>query len=177
MIPWSERRFQYTSKQPALYATATLRGPRRTEENVQAWACLDYGRGLWPYGTTWNWASAAGVQGVHPVGLQFGGKWTDGTGMTENALFVAGKIHKIGDTIDFAYDHRDFLKPWTLRSERVDLAFSPFMQNAVRIPLGVVSLDAHVCFGRFFGRVQMDGGDWLAVTSLLGWAEEFRTRW
>src|SRR6185436_3904336 len=126
VIPFSERRFQFTSKQNTLPAEGEVRVPGRAfsfSPHNQSFACLDYGRGLWPYRTTWNWASASGVQDGRTIGLQLGGRWTDGTGMTENALCLDGRLHKIGDDVQFAYDTRDFMKPWTLSSPRVALRF------------------------------------------------------
>lgn len=48
------------------------------------------------------------------MGLQLGGKWTVGTGMTENALCVDGRLTKIGEELDWGYS--DFLGPWTVRT-------------------------------------------------------------
>ena len=42
---------------PALGALR-IRGEARTIA-PGAWACLDYGRGVWPAKTRWNWASTA----------------------------------------------------------------------------------------------------------------------
>ncbi|MET8551707.1 DUF2804 family protein [Micromonospora zamorensis] len=42
--------------------------------------------------TAWNWAAGAAPGRA----IQLGGKWTDGTRVTENGLFVDGRLHKIG---------------------------------------------------------------------------------
>jgi hypothetical protein len=47
---------------------------------------LDVGRGRWPSEITWNWGGGAGRCGDHVVGLQFGAKWTAGSGYTENGI-------------------------------------------------------------------------------------------
>ena len=39
--------------------------------------------------------------GGRRIGLNFGGKWTDGTGMTENAVFVDGVMTKMHEDVIF----------------------------------------------------------------------------
>jgi hypothetical protein len=175
VIPWSERRFQYTSKQTALYSRGTVTAGARTYDFSTAFATLDYGRGVWPYSVTWNWANAAGVQDGQVFGLQFGGKWTDGTGQNENGFIAGGRLHKIHDDVVFTYGR--FAEPWTLKSPRVDLTFTPFLHKRVAAPLLVASAELNLCFGHFSGTVIADGGDPIRIARLLGWAEEFRGRW
>ena len=176
VIPWSERRFQYTSKQTALNMRGTISVGGLTHDVTGGFATLDYGRGVWPYSTTWNWANAAGVEHGHRIGLQFGGKWTDGTGMTENGLMLNGRLHKIKEDVAFDYA-RGFDAPWTLSSPHVDLRFEPFMRKRISAPLLVGSAYLNLCFGHFSGMVEGDGSGPIRVESLLGWAEEFRGRW
>jgi hypothetical protein len=109
VIPWSDTRFQYTSKHQARPATGTLRlgdrasGPRRPGPG--AWGVLDVGRGRWPYRTRWNWGSGAGrADDGRVVGLQVGGKWTQGTPSTENGVIVDGRVVKLGDELIWDYD-------------------------------------------------------------------------
>ncbi len=180
VIPFSERRFQFTSKQNTLPAEGEVRVRDRRysfSRDNQSFGCLDYGRGLWPYRTTWNWASASGVQAGRTIGLQLGGRWTDGTGMTENALCIDGRLHKIGEDLRITYDRNDFKQPWRIEGERVRLGFEPFLEKKLRVPLWVVGAELHLCFGRFSGTVVGDDGEEVPVRKLLGWAEEFRGRW
>jgi hypothetical protein len=83
VIPWSDRRFQFTSKQNTRPASGTISVGDRTWAvgATEDFAVQDLGRGIWPYAIRWNWASASGrsVDG-RLVGLQFGGTWTEGTG-------------------------------------------------------------------------------------------------
>ncbi|HVM95866.1 MAG TPA: DUF2804 domain-containing protein, partial [Candidatus Acidoferrales bacterium] len=79
VIPWSDRRFQFTSKHNTRPARGTAVLDGRTyafDADNNSYGVLDYGRGVWPYNTTWNWASASGRQGAHVIGLNLGGKWT-----------------------------------------------------------------------------------------------------
>lgn len=188
MIPWSSRQFQFTSKQNTRPATGTVRVGERTwviDATRDAWGVQDLGRGIWPYRNRWNWGSASGYgtddQGNRRlVGLQFGGKWTDGTGCTENALCIDGRLTKIGEDLEFAYDVTDYRRPWTIRAKRsglVDLRFEPAYEKVLDIQLGAGAAQAHVCFGHFSGRVVTESGETIEIAHLFGWAEEMRARW
>ncbi|MGB3015901.1 MAG: DUF2804 domain-containing protein, partial [Candidatus Nanopelagicales bacterium] len=124
VIPWSDKQFQYTVKENTLPASGSLRvdGRDLPLPEGQTWAVLDHGRGRWPYSTTWNWGSGSGQSGDHVIGLQFGGKWTEGTGMTENALCIDGRVSKISQELEWTYDQ--WLEPWTIRGDEVDVVFT-----------------------------------------------------
>ncbi len=181
VVPWNAERFQFTSKHTARPASGTLRlGDRTLPFGDDSWATLDHGRGRWPHRVTWNWGAASGVTDGHTVGLQFGGKWTDGTGATENALCVDGRLSKIGETLDWHYDTADFLRPWTLRtpgSDQVDLTFTPFHDRHTRTDAGLLANHTHQCFGHYSGRITPDEADPIHIDNLLGWAEEVHMRW
>jgi len=176
VIPWSEGLFQYTSKQTGLHTSGKISVGGVTHDATGGFGTLDYGRGVWPYRTVWNWANAAGVEHGQRIGLQFGGKWTDGTGMTENGLMLNGRLYKIKEDVAFDYG-RGLDAPWTLRSPHVDLQFEPFMRKRVFAPLLVASVQLNLCFGHFSGTVEGDGSGPIRVERMLGWAEEFRGRW
>jgi hypothetical protein len=120
VIPWSRDRFQFTSKQntsplPApsvsgLTSTSSkrevVRGPGLRPRSLEIRLLLELGRRL-------------GVQGGQTVGLNLGGGWTDGTGMTENGICVDGRLTKIGDDLEFTYDS-DYMRQWSVRSRASD---------------------------------------------------------
>lgn len=183
VIPWSSRSFQFTSKQNTRPATGTVlfNGESfRFDHSNQAFGCLDFGRGVWPFQTVWNWGAASGWQDGLLVGLQLGGKWTDGTGMTESALCLNGRLHKVSEPLIWAYDIRDYRRPWRIyapHERRVDLTFLPLIKVAQRLELGVIGTDLHWVLGHYEGTVVADNGDRIAVANLLGWAEEHVARW
>lgn len=179
VIPWSPNRFQFTSKQEALPA----RGEVRLGERLIAFdgfACLDFGRGVWPYRGFWNWAAASGVQGGRTVGLNLGGGWTDGTGMNENGFVVDGRVTKVHDDLTFEYDPADFMRPWRIRTretDQVDLVFEPFFERVARTDALIVRSEVHQMIGHFTGTVVTEGGERIAIERMVGWAEEHRARW
>jgi hypothetical protein len=187
VIPWSDRRFQCTTKDVARPAAGSVRWNGETylfTPDGTSWGCLDFGRGKWPYRTRWNWGAAAGIVD-RPidrvrVGIQLGGRWTVGTGMTENALSVDGRLSKISEELAWTYDPHDWLRPWRIRttaSDRVVLTFRPVHDKASRLQLGVLAQSVDQCFGTYTGTIVPDDGPSLAVDGLFGWAEEATWRW
>jgi hypothetical protein len=178
VVPWSDRRFQYTLKDVARPARGQLVLEGRAHTlSTGSFAVLDHGRGRWPYRVAWNWAAASGVVDGRTLGLTLGGKWTDGTGSTENALLVGGRLHKISEELEWSYDRAAWTKPWRIRGARVDARLTPFHERRSRANLGVLSTEVHQCFGRFEGWASTDAGERISLDGLDGWAEEARHRW
>ena len=63
VVPWSERRFQYTLKDLANPVTGSVTLDGVAHDLGSGWAVLDRGRGRWRYATRWNWG---------------GGQWSGG---------------------------------------------------------------------------------------------------
>lgn len=184
LIPWSHRQFQFTSKQNTRPATGTVRvGSREWTISAEhdAWGVQDLGRGIWPYSNRWNWASASG-HGTDGrlVGLQLGGKWTVGTGATENALCIDGRLTKIGEELEWSYDWEHPMQPWrvrTSRSDQVDATLTPTFDRYDVTDLKVLKMEVHQCFGTWAGRVVGDDGVPVQFDGIRGFAEEARNRW
>ena len=170
VIPWSDKRFQYTVKDNTLPASGSLRVDGVERPVDQAWAVLDHGRGKWPYNNVWNWGSGSGESDGHAIGLQFGGKWTVGTGMTENALCVDGIVTKIHDELEWGYGA--WLEPWTVRGPEVDMVFTPAFERASKTNVLAIATETHQCFGVWNGTVLNH-----TVEGVRGFAEEARMRW
>lgn len=179
VVPWGRWRFQYTVKDVGrpVRGTLTVDGTTHEVSPEDSFAVLDHGRGRWPYSMTWNWAAASSAEQEHAVSLQLGGKWTDGTGSTENAVLVEGRLHKISEDLTWTYDRDDWLKPWRITGERLDAHFVPFHERVSRTNLLVVAGETHQCFGHFSGWATLDSGDRVTFDGLVGWAEEARNRW
>jgi hypothetical protein len=187
VIPWSPRRFQFTSKHQARPASGELVvGDRRwrfgrTRGGEDAWGVLDVGRGRWPYRTRWNWGGGAGRVGdAGPVlGLQLGGLWTEGTGFTENGILVDGRLSKLGSELRWQYDWNEPLRPWRVEDPagRLRLELTPRHDKHTRIEAGVLGTETHQVFGTWSGTVHPDGGDGIDFSGLQGFAEESRSRW
>jgi hypothetical protein len=182
VIPWATDQFQFTSKQNTLPASGfVLLGDERLEFAAPSFGCLDYGRGVWPEHTIWNWGSASGMQGGRTVGLNLGGQWTDGTGMNENGVCVDGRLTKISEDLVFEYDRAAMMRPWrvkTAATKRLDLTFEPEFERASNSGRrDSYFTEAHQMFGRYSGRITPESGAPLHVKDLFGWIEEHEARW
>jgi hypothetical protein len=192
VIPWSPTRFQYTSKHQARPATGTLRlgdeerafggGPGQGGGDRQraAWGVLDVGRGRWPYRTRWNWGGGAGhAEDGRVVGLQVGGKWTEGTPATENGVIVDGVVRKVGQELTWEYDWGAPLEPWRVHAAdgSLDATLTPTYDRHDRIEAGILGTEVHQVFGTWRGRAIAPDGSTVEFDELVGFAEESRSRW
>ena len=181
VVPWNDRQFQFNSKQNSLpvEGRVCLDGRAYDFDPQTSFACLDFGRGIWPYKVQWNWSSVCGRQGDDVIAVNSGAGWTHGTGATENSLCLNGHVTKISEEIVFEYDRSDFMKPWrlhTAHTDTVDLIMTPFFDKHSKTSLGVLRTEVHQCFSRFRGTVRADGRT-LEIGNLVGWAEEHIGRW
>jgi hypothetical protein len=121
------------------------------------------------------------VQSGRTVGLNLGGQWTDGTGMTENGVCVDGVVTKISEDLTFVYDRQDLMKPWRVRtpvSDRIDLRFEPEFERVSKSgKRESYFTDARQVFGCYAGRIVPDGGAPIELRDMFGWIEEHEARW
>ena len=182
VIPWSDKLFQFTSKHECLPATGTVKIGSETFEFTpsRTFATFDYGRGFWPQRSAWNWAAASGIQQGRAVGLNLGGKWTDGTGMNENGFVVDGCLTKLSEDLIWEYDTADFLRPWTIRtsvSDRLYVRLEP-IHNRHDLTQGQnYHREVNQAMGYFTGYLVPDDGDRIELSDLFGWAEELHATW
>ncbi len=181
VVPWNAHTFQFTSKQNCLPTTGAVTiGDRETLFScAQNYACLDFGRGIWPRHCRWNWGSASGKQNGRTLGLNLGGQWTDGTGSTENGVCVDGRLHKISTDLTWEYSKQEFMRPWriTTPTGQVDLTFTPFMERVAASNVGIVRSEVHQMFGHYRGQVITTEGEVVPVHDLVGWAEDHAAVW
>ncbi|MFC4556312.1 DUF2804 domain-containing protein [Georgenia faecalis] len=177
VVPWSERQFQYAVKSVGVPASGTLTVDG-AEHPVEGWASLDHGRGRWPYAITWNWGAGSGTVDGVVTGLQLGGKWTEGTGTSDNGLFLDGRLHRIDEDLAWTYDALDAsAAPWRVSGERVEVELHPFHERTEATNLGVVSMRVTQAFGHWTGWVDDDHGERRRVDGLVGWAQQAVNRW
>ncbi|HUQ00920.1 MAG TPA: DUF2804 domain-containing protein [Kofleriaceae bacterium] len=180
LVPWDETRFHFTSKQQALPARGHVRVDARAypfDPARDAFACRDFGRGRRPAGIDWCWAFASARRAGRTIGLNLGAQWTDGTGVTENAILVDGRVHKLAEAVAFELELSSARAPWHIRtagSDRVALTFTPICERVVRVPPFV---RLHQRVGHFDGTVRDDSGASIALDGVLGLAESVRGRW
>ncbi|MBF0672154.1 MAG: DUF2804 domain-containing protein [Salinibacterium sp.] len=179
VVPWSDSRFQYTVKDVARPASGTLivDGVEHPLPEGESWAVLDHGRGRWPYDVTWNWGAGSGVSNGRLIGIQVGGKWTEGTGSTENGFSLDGRMHKISTELTWDYTIGDWLRPWRLTGGGLDVTLTPFYDKVSRTNLGIVAASTDQVFGHWAGSFTTAEGERVEFDGILGFAEHVHNRW
>lgn len=180
VIPWSDKRFQFTSKQNTMPTKGSITIGEKKYSADKGFACLDFGRGKWPFSSFWNWAASSGISNGHTIGLNFGAGWTDGTGMNENGICIDGVLSKISEDITFDYNQADYMKPWKIKttlSKLVDLQFTPFFERVAKTNALFLGSEVHQMIGHFKGAVTDSGGKVYEFDNLIGWAEDHHARW
>lgn len=182
VVPWSHRLFQYTVKDITLPASGTITTDGVVHEvPAGSWAVLDHGRGRWPYDVAWNWGAGSGrLADGRGVGIQVGGRWTDGTGATENGVLVDGVMHKISEPVAWTYDLSRPLEPWRVSGGGLDATLTPFHDKRSATNLGVLSSRTDQCFGTWAGTFAWDdaaGAHAVEFENLVGFAEDVHNRW
>lgn len=185
VVPWSDTRFQYTVKDVARPATGTLTldGVEQTLPAGESWAVLDHGRGRWPYNIAWNWGAgsgrlASGLPGAgRVIGVQLGAQWTAGTGVSENAMFVDGVMHKIHGETEWTYDLENWRAPWRVVGGGIDATFTPFHVKRSRTNLLLLAGRTDQCFGEWAGTFTTEHGEAIQFAGVTGWAEAVHNRW
>ena len=185
VIAWSEDLFNFTSKHQARPVRGELAvGDQRwlfgSPSGSEAWGVLDVGRGRWPAKINWNWGGGAGRSGDHVIGLQFGAKWTKGSGFTENGIIVNGRLSKIGAELEWQYDWDHPMQPWRIvdPAGQLDVVLTPRFDKHTQVDVSDdLGSDVHQVFGTYSGRLVTDEGLALTFSSLQGFAEEARQRW
>lgn len=182
VIPWSDEKFQFTSKQQCLPAEGkfTVGNKTFTFHKETDSAVLDYGRGDWPRNISWNWGMASGWQGKDSIGINFGSKWTDGTGVTENAFLLNGKLTKVHEPVEFLFFPDNMMKEWEIRSTETDqvrLTFTPFFKRKSKTNLMIVKSEMVQLFGHYNGTMKKSNGETVKVVKLLGSIEDHIAKW
>ena len=176
--------FYYNQKINCMRASGWIElGEKRYElTKDHFFAVLDWGRGVWTYHNTWYWGSASGELDGVPFGWNIGYGFGNTDAASENVLFYDGKIHKLSE-VSFNIPQKDgkddFLSPWTFTSDdnRFYMVFTPVLDRAACMNVGVLKSDQHQVFGRFTGRITLDDGTVLPVKEFFGFAEKVENKW
>ena len=148
----------------------------------EAFAVLDWGRGVWTYDNTWYWGSASGLADNVPFGFNIGYGFGDTSAASENMAFYNGTAHKLSRVtfeIPVKNGRDDYMSPWRFTSDngRFEMSFQPVIDRSALINLFVLCSDQHQVFGRYTGTVILDDGEKVEIKNLMGFAEKVRNKW
>ena len=108
------------------------------------------------------------------------GRWTEGTGLTENGVIVDGRLTKLGRELRWTYDWDQPLRPWRVERPRRPPRRSssrPRYDKHTKANALVLRTETHQVFGTWSGTVTTDAGEVLTLDGLQGFAEESHSRW
>jgi hypothetical protein len=181
VVPWSDERFQMNSKHNTLpiKGEVLVDGRKYVMDPETCHGVQDFGRGMWPYRSYWNWGVATGTQGGDLIGINTGAKWTTGTGANENGICLNGKLFKIMEDLEWTYDVNGWMKPWRVRSvhtDIIDMTLTPFLVRDTSVNGGLLATGGACSFGKWKGVIR-PGGREIRFADMIGWAEEFKHRW
>lgn len=183
-FPQKPKAFYYNQKINCMPASGSvsLGGDSYHFSQDFAMGVLDWGRGVWPYKSTWFWSSASGrINGI-PFGLNLGYGFGDTSAATENMLFYNGKAHKL-DQVVFEIPQKenapDYQRAWQIRdqAERLQLSFHPLLNRAAKIDFKLLCSDQQQVFGHFNGNVILDDGTKLTLKDFFGFVEHVKNKW
>lgn len=182
VVPKNRNTFQFTSKHHTLPTSGFLRiGEKRYDFNPDyCFTVFNFTRGIWPKETQWQWAMASQRSSGRRIGLNLGGQWTDGTGLTENAVFVDGDMTKIHEDVIFSLNPERMMEPWTIHTkftDCIDLTFTPFFEREAAARKRGIKADFVQTFGYFNGKARLNSGESLSIRQLLGSCEAFKAKW
>ena len=185
MTPYEkdDKAFYYNQKINCIRANGTVRLGTDVYRFHDAWAVLDWGRGVWTYSNTWYWSSASGVTDGHRFGFNLGYGFGDTSAASENMLFYDGKAHKL-ERVTFhipkeSSGRERYLDTWRITSsdDRLRLVFEPVLDRASDTNVLLIRSDQHQVFGLFSGRAVLDDGRVIRIKNFPGFAEKVQNRW
>ena len=158
MIPWSDDAVQVHVEAPGAPgerrapSSATVAGPVGGDATRGACSTSAAVGGL--ARSRGTGAAARDGAGEHVVGLQFGAKWTEGTGFTENGVIVDGRLTKIGGELEWDYDWDDPMQPWRVVDPggQLDVDARPALRQAHKARRDDAR-ETHQVFGTWSGRL------------------------
>lgn len=138
---------------------------------------LDWGRGSWPYDSTWYWATASCMVEGKPFGLNLGYGFGNTAAATENVILYDGIIHKLDD-IRFQIPD-DPMQPWVITGSdgRMEAVFQPEIDRNAMLHLGPVSSDQHQYFGILNGTCVLDDETELSLQQIRTAIEVIHNRY
>jgi hypothetical protein len=170
----------YARKTAGHALSGTLRWEGRTFDLATCGARghHDWSAGYMRRHTSWNWGCLAGraVDGrILGMNVSCG---VNETSFTENCFWVDGQLHKL-DTVFFAYDRRDLMRPWRITSfdGRLQLAFRPAGRHSENINAWIVASNFNQLVGRYDGCFETAAGERIAISDMLGYAERHYAKW
>ncbi|KQZ61501.1 hypothetical protein ASD67_20025 [Sphingopyxis sp. Root1497] len=173
--------FYYNQKINCMPARGSVKIGNESHDflSENAFALLDWGRGVWTYDNVWYWGSASGLVDGRRFGFNIGYGFGDTSAASENMLFVDGRAHKLDEVTFHMPEGPPDSGNWRFSSNdgRFEIDFAPAVNRWAKVDAGMVRTEQDQVFGWFSGRVILDDGTAMTVRDLPGFAEKVWNRW
>jgi hypothetical protein len=158
------KHFYYNEKKNCMRAKGYYQfGGERVEFfDMDTFAILDWGRGVWTYKNTWYWSGLSGISNGIEFGFNLGYGFGNTKCATENILVYDKKAYKLKDCVfNIPKDEKGnykYLEPWTIYSEDgdINLTFTPILDTEDNTNLLILKSLQHQVFGYFNGTIKVD---------------------
>ena len=142
---------------------------------------MDWGRGVLPRRNSRRSASASGLIGGIPFGINLGDDVTDPMQATGNMLFYGGKAHKLGAVRFETESAEEALTPHLCHladdAGRLELTFKLKLERPAGFPARFAPIRLHQAMGQFSGKAMLDDGRVLQISNLTGTLLDSLSRW
>ncbi len=179
LVPWSEKKFHYTSKQFPLKSSGYINVGDEDYEKFElnySISFIDYGRGIWEREKYWYWLTCGFENEDNKVGLNLGAKWTDNTGVNENGIKIDATLYKLYCDVDFEKIDENNWRIKSINCEDINLIFNiSTVNDKVNNKLIIKSsLKQHI--GYLSGIVKVDDKE-IEFKEVLCWLEDHYAKW
>lgn len=183
-IPFKKKgNFYYNQKVNLIKAEGNIEIGRKCIPINESYGVLDWGRGVWPYRTTWYRSSCSTkTQEGDLIGFNLGYGLGDSSKGTENTLFFNNEVYKLDD-VEFIFKTNkkgkiDYLQDIEVvsKSRDIDLIFHPLFNRHDNINVAVIASNQNQVFGRFTGTIKKDGKTF-EFKNYLGFLEKVINRY
>jgi len=170
-IPEKAGAFAYCQKDIGMTASGFVKfgGEEFNFSEDNSYCCLDWGRGVLPRENRWFWSTMSTKIEGKSFGINFGSGLGDTSQGSENALFYDGKLHKIS-ALSVQAPKNPMEQPWKFytKDKKLQLTFTPFLNGTEKKGFTKFRMEQKLLFGRFNGRVKLEGGQELKIQDLPG---------
>jgi hypothetical protein len=139
----------------------------------------DWGRGSWPFDTSWYWGTASHIlEDGTRFGLNVGWGFGDLSYATEDMYFVNGKAHKI-NALYVEQNNANFMDKWHMRADdgSLDLSITPYFNNYIESKAAIMHTYQNQIHAKINGIVTAEDGSKIELNDVPYFFEVTNNRW
>jgi hypothetical protein len=146
-------------------------------EKLGVYGHNDYSVGFMRRETFWNWSCFTGKLEKNIIGVNLSCGVNE-TSFSENSIWVNGKRFQL-PLVSFLYDKQNLKKEWKITSlnKEIDLTFVPEGNYKENINAFIVASNFNQLYGKYFGKIQLNGTKTLKINGMYGYAEDHYAKW